>query len=139
MSFQMQLWISWTILSSQKGTCKYYRYHLVMKKVFNYSELQFFEGTSYKIHTFVLGPLQSLPLLCTGWNWILDFFCVLSKLSNRPAEFQGSPFGSLGKVVCAWFWMHTLKFRPWMDSILTSAYLFHLWAHLAVHTLLCLQ
>ena len=116
-----------------------YKYLFVKKKVFNYSELQFFEGTSYKIHTFVLGPLQSLPLLCTGWNWILDFFCVLSKLSNRPAEFQGSPFGSLGKVVCAWFWMHTLKFRPWMDSILTSAYLFHLWAHLAVHTLLCLQ
>ena len=41
----------------------------------------------------VLGPLQSLPLWCTGWNRISDFFCVLSKLSNRPAKFQGSPLG----------------------------------------------
>ena len=29
----------------------YYRYLFVKKKVFNYSELHFSEGTSYKIHT----------------------------------------------------------------------------------------
>ena len=29
----------------------YYRYLFVKMKVFNYSELHFFEGTFYKIHT----------------------------------------------------------------------------------------
>ena len=31
----------------------YYRYLLVKKKVFNYSELHFSEGTFYKIHTLI--------------------------------------------------------------------------------------
>ena len=32
----------------------YYRYLLVKKKVFNYSELHFTEGTFYKIHTLII-------------------------------------------------------------------------------------
>jgi hypothetical protein len=32
---------------------QYYRYPLVMKKVFNWSELHLSEVTSYKIHTLV--------------------------------------------------------------------------------------
>ena len=44
---------SWTLFSSQKGTCTTLRYLFVMKKVFNYSELHFSEVTPYKIHILI--------------------------------------------------------------------------------------
>ena len=34
----------------------YYRYLFVKMKVFNYSELHFFKGTFYKIHTLAASP-----------------------------------------------------------------------------------
>ena len=49
---------NWTLFSSQKGTCKYYRYPLVVKKVFNWSGLHLSEVTSYKIHTLIIPTFE---------------------------------------------------------------------------------
>ena len=53
----------------------YYRYLFVKMKVFNYSELHFFEGTFYKIHT--LAPFNFWLLISN----YLSYFCF-----RRPSE-----------------------------------------------------
>ena len=44
----------------------YYRYLFVKMKVFNYSELHFSEGTSFKIHTLIRHLIQNHTLVFTS-------------------------------------------------------------------------
>ena len=58
----MQLWIV-EHFYLHNAMIHYYRYLFVKMKVFNYSELQFFEGTFYKIHTLAV-LLEEKSVLC---------------------------------------------------------------------------
>ena len=80
---------SWTLFSSQKGTCStiqgqlqtvavlvLYRYLFVKKNVFNLPELHFSEVTFYKIHTLIIIRLGLL---------VVDYFVLpFSGWRNRP-------------------------------------------------------
>ena len=113
---------SWTLSSSQKGTFTngsqhlkksydlifYYRYLFVKMKVFNYSELHFSEGTSFKIHTLVT-YMNYLPLCVTH---LCDFLpSVSSRIRQISAElfFKRVLFKDVHleeKIICLTFLRH---------------------------------
>ena len=51
-----------------------YRYLFVKKKVFNYSELHFCEGTFYKIHTLAMSQHQSIHVSNYSFIFVLGKF-----------------------------------------------------------------
>ena len=64
-----------------------YRYLFVKMKVFNYSELHFFEGTFYKIHTLIRNLNQWTKVRSQGAHYESTFF---SPLSNRITNWDGN-------------------------------------------------